>query len=84
MSSKNNPGQYDCYANAGPDEEMFVLLSRDRMGPSLVALWADVREMYGEDPAKVAEARACADRMRKQLLDAGKLEIDVRTSFPTC
>lgn len=78
MSTKNNPGAYDCYANAAPDEEMFILLSRDRMGPSLVELWADVREGNGEEPAKVAEARSVAERMRAQLTAAGKSEVDVR------
>lgn len=81
MSTKNNPGAYDCYANADPDEEMFVLLARDRMGPSLVELWAAVREGNGEDPAKVAEARGVAERMRAQSTAAGKTEIDVSDYF---
>lgn len=29
MGTKNNPGAFDCYANAEPDEPMFVLLARD-------------------------------------------------------
>jgi len=28
MATKKNPGEFDCYANAGPDEPMFVLLAR--------------------------------------------------------
>lgn len=65
MGTKNNPGSFDCYANAHPDEPMFVLLGRDRHAPSLVRLWAFMREKAGEDPAKVAEASACADAMEK-------------------
>lgn len=65
MGTKNNPGSYDCYANAHPDEPMFVLLGRDKIGASLVDLWADFRENAGEDPAKVAEARLCAENMRQ-------------------
>ena len=26
MGTKNNPGKFDCYANAKPDEPLFVLL----------------------------------------------------------
>ena len=26
---KENPGRFDCYANALPDEPMFVLLARE-------------------------------------------------------
>jgi hypothetical protein len=43
MSTKNNPGKYDCYAKAAPDEPMFVLLARDPVAPFLVSLWAKVR-----------------------------------------
>jgi hypothetical protein len=65
MGTKNNPGKFDCYQNAEPDEPMFILLARDRMAPDLVKLWAQLRETDGEDPAKVQEARDCAEAMRK-------------------
>lgn len=64
MGTKNNPGAFDCYANAEPDEPMFVLLARDAGAPALVEMWADKRESAGEDPAKVKEARDCAAKMR--------------------
>lgn len=63
MGSKAKPGKFDCYANAKVDEEYFVLLARDKHAPALVRAWADIREKDGEDPAKVAEARECADKM---------------------
>lgn len=63
MGTKNNPGKYDCYAAAQPDEPRFVLLGRDRHASALVLMWAAWREQQGEDPAKVAEARQCADDM---------------------
>jgi hypothetical protein len=64
MGTKNNPGAFDCYANAEPDEPMFVLLGRDKHAPTLVWLWAILRELDGEDVAKVQEARQCvADMM---------------------
>ena len=48
MGTKNNPSKYDCYANAKPDEPMFVLLGRDPLAGMLVRVWADVREHAGE------------------------------------
>lgn len=65
MGTKNNPGKFDCYANAKPDEPMFILLGRDKNAPSLVDLWANQREVDNEDPAKVQEARDCANAMRQ-------------------
>lgn len=67
MGTKINPGKFDCYAKAAPDEPMFVLLGRDKHAPTLVWLWATLRELDGEDPEKVAEARQCvADMMLYQ------------------
>lgn len=43
MGSKNNPGKFDCYEAAHPDEPMFVLLGRDESAPHLVRLWANIR-----------------------------------------
>jgi PRTRC genetic system protein C len=61
--TKANPGAYDCYAAAEPDEPMFILLARDKHAPALVWLWATLRELDGEDRAKVEEARACVAQM---------------------
>jgi len=61
VGTKNNPSQFDCYANAEPDEPMFVLLARDEKAPGLVEEWANRR---GKNDAKAAEARACAAAMR--------------------
>lgn len=63
MGTKRNPGQFDCYANADPDEPMFILLGRDPLAPLLVRRWAELRQRDGEDPKKVGEACACADAM---------------------
>lgn len=75
MGTKNDPGAFDCYEAAEPDEPMFVLLARDPFAPALVDLWAAERtrlagEMTsGQDAArtlqKVDEARACAHAMRQ-------------------
>lgn len=64
MGTKKNPAKYDCYANADPNEPMFILLGRDVGAHVLVEAWADAREQKGEDPAVVAEARACATAMK--------------------
>lgn len=72
MSTKNNPGSFDCYANAEPDEPMFVLLGRDKHAPTLVWLWATLRTLDGEDEAKVLEARTCAANMLEWAHDHGR------------
>lgn len=65
MGTKNNPGAYDCYHKAEPDEPMFVLLARDALAPELVEKWADEAALFlGNDHPKVVEARACAEQMR--------------------
>lgn len=70
MGTKNNPGKFDCYANAEQDEPMFILLGRDPSAPDLVRGWADDRERLisaGRKPESdrpmIAEARKCADDM---------------------
>ena len=75
MSTKLNPGNYDCYANAEPDEEMFVLLARDAFAPDLVRAWAINRKLQiqqgkkpQEDMAQVEEALACAAKMERWFL----------------
>lgn len=67
MGTKNNPGQFDCYENALPDEPMFVLLARDPDFQDLVQEWARRRRMKilcGERPSEdtnmVIEAEICA------------------------
>lgn len=70
MSTKLNPGAYDCYAQALPDEPMFILLARDAYAPILLGDWATHRGRAiragmrpVEDWAKVAAARRCAGAM---------------------
>jgi hypothetical protein len=67
MGSKQEPGAYDCYANALPDEPMFVLLARDPDFYRLVMKWARRRTRdidCGLRPATdwpmVSEAISCA------------------------
>lgn len=81
MGSKNNPGSYDCYANAEPDEPMFVLLGRDRHAPTLARLWAILRAKDDEDIGKVGEALDCADKMDKWREKIGKSDGTCQTEF---
>lgn len=71
MGTKNNPGNFDCYGNADPDEPMFILLARDASAADLVDSWADRRQQeiaLGNKPTSdlpmVKEARQCAANMR--------------------
>lgn len=70
MGTKNNPGSFDCYANADNDEPMFVLLGRDKQAPKLVRDWAYGRLALVKSGAKplahldkAIEAFRCADDM---------------------
>lgn len=64
MGTKNNPGRYDCYDAAHPDEPMFVLLARDPLAPILVEAWAQLRALTKPDREKQIEAFNCANDMR--------------------
>lgn len=72
MGTKNNPGPFDCYAKAHPDEPIFTLRAKDPLAPALVRLWAHVRRVYDQahgrpmttsDSDKYFEANQCADQM---------------------
>lgn len=84
MATKNNPGPFDCYANAGPDEPMFILLGRDALAPSLVRLWAHARLATNQlDAEKVNQAFEVVDAMRQELYARDKPAIDVLDYVPT-
>lgn len=80
MGTKNNPGAYDCYANADPDEPMFVLLGRDRHAPTLVWLWSVLRELDGEKPEQIKEARECAVAMLEWNASRGRKAVGMGQS----
>lgn len=70
MSTKEKPGQFDCYARALPDEPYFILLARDPFAPILVKMWAawrwlDIRlgNRPSEDRLMVDESLECAQQM---------------------
>jgi hypothetical protein len=69
MATKRNPGQYDAYAAAEPDEPIFTLRANDPTAPAMVRGWAMNRVhaiFQGHKPNtpdqwhKVSEAVTCA------------------------
>jgi hypothetical protein len=70
MGTRTNPGKYDCYHKAEPDEPVFVLRGRDGSAAALVYDWAALRERDIDmglkpeaDREQVLEARECAKAM---------------------
>jgi hypothetical protein len=63
VSTKLEPGAFDCYAKLADDEPYFVLRAKDPHAPALVELWAALREVECGHNVKVAEARLCAVAM---------------------
>lgn len=43
MGTKRNPGEYDCYGKAEPDEPLFTLLGRDASSSYMVEIWRHVQ-----------------------------------------
>lgn len=43
MATKNNPGEFDCYAAADPDEPIFILRANDELAPIIVRMWTLMR-----------------------------------------
>ena len=74
MSTKNNPGSFDCFAKADPDEPMFVLLGRDPTASFMVELWARLRIAMGDNPRgeQILEAKAAAKALERWAAVLGK------------
>jgi len=72
-----------CWNSARDDEQMFILLGRDRHAPALIRLWAEMREREGEDTNVVNEAREIAQLMEDEAQAAGKvvLSLDAVSMF---
>lgn len=67
MGTKSNPGVFDFYSSALPDEPIFILLARDESAPDIVVQWAMSRLQAVRDGTKpqtdipmVREALNCA------------------------
>ena len=66
LSTKNQPGRFDCYSRLKPDEPYFILRAQDAEAADLVELWAVRAGSTGNcDPDKITEAMRTAEEMRK-------------------
>jgi hypothetical protein len=75
MGTKNEPGKFDCYAAAGNDEPMFVLLGRDPVAPFVIFAWVALRIEAGDDEdEKLTEAVSAAAKMHLHAAGLGKGE----------
>lgn len=81
MGSKNNPGRFDCYANADADEPMFIFLGRDPDAAKIVRQWAYDRMdaiAAGKKPiaaiSKAKEALICADALENWITSGKEAE----------
>jgi hypothetical protein len=72
MGTKENPGRFDCYAAAAPDEPIFILRANDPLAPVIVRFWAelyqDAKRRAGAwsngSIARYCEAMDCSEEMR--------------------
>lgn len=75
MGTKNDPGAFDCYANAEPDEPMFILLGRDPAAAYAVYSWCMLRVRAGlnkKDDTQIVDARASAKKMLDFAIKKGR------------
>lgn len=49
MTTKINPGKFNCYASAMPDEPIFTILGRDPAFPATVLFWREERARQGKN-----------------------------------
>lgn len=89
MGTKNNPGKFDCYASAEPDEPMFVLLGRDPTASLVVTVWRAIKTEMRERGAshisdeKLEEARECSLALEKWAKDRGSDMTEAFDAFAT-
>jgi len=75
MATKENPGRFDCYANARPNEPMFVLLGRDPVAWYLVLQWAELRiklALNQTDDDQTEDAFKTAMALKEYAAEQGK------------
>jgi len=72
VSTKLNPGPFDCYAKLAEDEPYFLLRAKDVIAPAVIRYWIDLRRSLAsasgtyinqDYEAKLQEAEACATAM---------------------
>ena len=74
MGTKNNPGLFDCYKEAGSDEPIFILRANDELAPNIIRFWAEEyrisklkkskdNKLTPKQESRYQEARLCARSM---------------------
>ena len=63
MATKNNPGEFDCHAEADIDEPIFTLRAKDPLSSAVVRVWCVMRRMTRR-PWTEREARKLAEADR--------------------
>ncbi|MES2415138.1 MAG: hypothetical protein V4614_15130 [Pseudomonadota bacterium] len=86
MGTRRNPGKYDCYHAAHPNEPMFILLGRDRFGASLVRYWVAARNALSggsrQETEKLLDASVCSSDMKKWCEEKKGRSLDVLEWLP--
>lgn len=75
MGTKNDPGKFDCYANAAPDEPMFILLGRDPAAAMALVFWCELRVelgLNGANDSQIKDAQDCYKKMVEEAQKRGK------------
>ena len=76
MGTKNNPGEYDCYAKLADDEPYFLLRAKDIAAHETVRKWVEMRRQFRmfqspfgvptpKQEAKLQEAMKVAEAMNQ-------------------
>jgi hypothetical protein len=79
MGTKNDPGSFDCYDRAEPDEPYFILLGRDPASALTVRYWVSLRRFLSDpDPEQLAEAEALCQKLEDWATSHGKALTIVR------
>lgn len=65
MGTKNNPGNFDCYAKALDHEPMFTLLARDPTAPMVIRRWVSMRhDMIDKGLAPPTDINMCEEALQ--------------------
>lgn len=72
MGTKSNPGKYDCYNAAKPDEPIFILLGRDPAAYLTIKFWIVLRRAIYPNEPKTDEAENCVNEMKKYCMDSDR------------
>lgn len=74
MGTKSNPGEYECYAKAGPDEPIFTLRAKDVSAPYLVEIWVAVRRGQFAQARRRLSAMIADQRVQKLVGECDKFD----------